>query len=151
MGIKKILRGGKNSFGVVQKYIYVSIFFFFLGGGCGEEQWMFWNWSCDLRANERPKKTAPNGTESQTDKHIDGHRDSMNELDLWGRFSEKKLNFDSTVSVCCVCVNIFTYTRINGWTSALSNRSWGREVGLEVEVFNICVYLFVEGNRLAWK
>ena len=24
-----------------------------------EDQWDAWNWSCDLRANERPKKTAP--------------------------------------------------------------------------------------------
>ena len=34
-----------------------------------QAQWEAWNWSCDLRANERPKKTAPDGTESQRETH----------------------------------------------------------------------------------
>ena len=36
--------------------------------GRGEDQWEAWNWSCDLRANERPKKTPPDGADRQTDR-----------------------------------------------------------------------------------
>ena len=33
-------------------------------------QWEAWNWSCDLRANERPKKTAFDGANRQTNRRI---------------------------------------------------------------------------------
>ena len=39
-----------------------------------------WNRSCDLRADERPKKTASDDADRQTNKQTDGHRDSMTEL-----------------------------------------------------------------------
>ena len=60
-----------------------------VGGVVGgrEDQWEAWNWSCDLRANKRPKKTAPNGR--QTDRQVThGHGDSMTESSNWGQFSE---------------------------------------------------------------
>ena len=54
-----------------------------LGGG--EDQWEAWNWSCDLRANARPRKKM----------HPMAHnykRTDMTELAKWGRFSEN-LNY----------------------------------------------------------
>ena len=42
-----------------------------------------------IRANERPKKNAPDGTEPQTDKHTSGNRNSITESAKRGRFSEK--------------------------------------------------------------
>ena len=46
----------------------------------------------DLRANERPKKTASNGankqTNRQTDRQTDGDCNSMTDLDQWGQVSE---------------------------------------------------------------
>ena len=71
-------------------YIFPRWFFFLLsflerGGGGREDQWEAWNWSCDLRANERPKKIHPL---TQTDRQSDKHDNSMTESAQWGRFSE---------------------------------------------------------------
>ena len=41
--------------------------------------------SCDLRANERPKKTASDGANTQTDEH----RDSKTESDQWANSVER--------------------------------------------------------------
>ena len=43
----------------------------------------------DFDFNERPKKTARNGTEPQNHTQTHGHGNSMTESAQWGRFSEK--------------------------------------------------------------
>ena len=56
--------------------------------GGREDQWEAWNWSCHVRANERPNKTAPNGVDWQTDKQTHGHGDSLTNSAKWGRVGE---------------------------------------------------------------
>ena len=51
-----------------------------------------WNWSCDLRANERPRKNCirlHKQTDRLKNKHPDGHGNYMTESAQWGQFSEK--------------------------------------------------------------
>ena len=74
-------------------YLFLFFYFFLVkiiflgerGGGGREDQWEAWNWSYDLRANERPKKIHPL---TQTDRQSDEHGTSMTESAQWGRFSE---------------------------------------------------------------
>ena len=65
-GVRATIRNGRE----ILCLMYAG---FFLRG---EDQWEAWKWSCDLRAKERPKKTASNCT----DTHIDRQYDSMTEL-----------------------------------------------------------------------
>ena len=47
-------------------------------------------WSCDLRANERPRKKLHSMAQTDTQTHIstDGHGDSMTNSAQWGRVGE---------------------------------------------------------------
>ena len=58
--------------------------------GGKEDQWEAWNWSCDLRANERPwKKLHPMAqTYTQTDILTNGHGDSMTNSAQRGQVGE---------------------------------------------------------------
>ena len=51
----------------IQETLTLSTYPTFFGGGV--------KWSCDLRANERPKKTAYDGANRQTDRQTDRHLD----------------------------------------------------------------------------
>ena len=59
--------------------------------GGGVNQWEAWNWSCDFRANERPKKISPDGA----DTHAYGHGDSM--INSAQRMNKKAIN-----TLCCL-------------------------------------------------
>ena len=59
-------------------------------------QWEAWNWSCDLRANDRPRiKLHPMAQanklpDKETNRQTDGHRNSMTESAQWGWFRENQ-------------------------------------------------------------
>ena len=63
--------GNKMSFIYIFFGVFCCCFFEGVGGrgegGGGEDQWEAWNWSCDLRADARPKKNCTDGVEPHTD------------------------------------------------------------------------------------
>ena len=74
-----------------------------------EGQWEAWNWSCDLRANERPPKKLHPMAQNHTHTHRQtvGHGKSMTESDQRGRFSENGTYNDKNILIILRKWNVF--------------------------------------------
>ena len=111
--------------------------------GGREDQWEAWNWSCHLRANERPwKKLHPI---AHTDRQKHGNGDSMTNSSEWGQVGERYnfyINLDNWIFLEYICeLTIWRFTE--DFSNILRNKTQLNLPFLYSIVISYHMYIFI--------